>query len=285
MVYPSRNQQQSPPEHWNSYRPNYDDNAAHQGPPTRPSVGFEEQIRNAPAFPRGRGPSTTATTRDYANPNRITLTARRRSTPSHTSPDTDVDAEETNTNRRLWPTSLDTLMGRTSRAYDLVINYVRDSRGGTRWDTDGIERVYIAGKFLHDDVRVLRHWKHQVAEHGGADDDMMGKIEEDVKNVRSLCEEVQRIIGETERKGDWEGECAFHENEYHGDVEMYEKGNGQEHEESRHGHEAEQYFSADRDRDGNQLRPQRRQRSGEGDSYRPYREGNAGRLGHHILHY
>jgi hypothetical protein len=100
-----------------------------------------------------------------------------------------------------------------------------------------------------------------------------------------LCDEVQRVIRETERKEVWENEGALRENRYDGDVEMYNEGYDQEHEEDKHGREAEQYRSADRDRDGDQSQPQRRRCSGEGDSYRPYRDGDAGRLGHHNLHY
>lgn len=206
MVYHTDNSQRSHPKHWNTYRPAYEDHAPHQGPPTRPPPGFEHQIYNAPAFPRGQGPRTSPTLLDDTNPNRITLTARPRLTPSYVSPI--LSAEEEYTHYRLWPASLDDLMGRTSRAYDLVINYYRDSAGGTRWNADGIESVYTAGRFLHDDVRVLRHWKRQVAEYGGADEDMMRKIEEDVEKVRNVCEEVQSVIEETEQKPAWPIERA-----------------------------------------------------------------------------
>ena len=55
----------------------------------------------------------------------------------------------------MWKPAIDELIGRTSRAYKVVINYGRDSRGGYRWCPEDIAQVRTMGAYLDDDIRGL----------------------------------------------------------------------------------------------------------------------------------
>jgi hypothetical protein len=96
----------------------------------------------------------------------------------------------------ILPPSLTTLMSRSSRAYDLVINYARDCPLGTRWSSASIARVRTAGKHLHADIRVLRHWEREAGRMDRGDWDV---LEQDGKKVEKLCKYVLSVISETER--------------------------------------------------------------------------------------
>jgi hypothetical protein len=88
---------------------------------------------------------------------------------------------------------LDSLMSRTARAYDLVINYERDSYGGQRWSRSDIAHIYKTGKELHGKIRVFKSsQRSQAASLNLEQLDRMGD------EVRKLCETVQRAIKETE---------------------------------------------------------------------------------------
>jgi hypothetical protein len=147
--------------------------------------------------------------------------------------------------------------------------------------------VYKAGKYLHDDVRILRHWKRQVRELGDSDVDMMAKIDEDAERVRVLCEKIKGEIEAEEQVGDegevygrdkWEREA----DDSFRDVERSpSRSRGQE--DALHDRRG-----GGRSRSPSPFRPQQRRRERrEFDSWRPGsdRPGAAGRLGKHTLHY
>jgi hypothetical protein len=127
--------------------------------------------------------------------------------PSNTSdPDTDFSGPDPLSppsyhNIPLWDHSLEELMGRTTRAYDLVINYARDSSGGQRWSPQDSLHVQSVGKYLHNNVRILKYWQR-------ADPEEIdwAQIKLDVENVRLLCEDVQWAICSSEKNmvGEWE---------------------------------------------------------------------------------
>jgi hypothetical protein len=95
----------------------------------------------------------------------------------------------------ILPDAVTTLMGRASRAYDLVINYARDCPLGTRWSAASIKRVRKAGLHLHDDIRVLRHWQREAGRMDGDDWDV---LEQDGAKVEKLSKYVLGVISETE---------------------------------------------------------------------------------------
>ncbi|KAH7083270.1 hypothetical protein BKA63DRAFT_599299 [Paraphoma chrysanthemicola] len=184
---------QHPPPHWNSYRPSY-----------RPS--YDDDHRDLPS--RGRTTSVSTHGRrahspshrpseysdaHYGNPNNIPIRLRH----DHRSPSREDDRDE---GPHLWDAKLDSLIHRSLRAYDLVTNYVRDCPDGKRWLREDIWLVRTTGKELHDDVRILKSWKRTVKQYGDRDEDMMGKIRQDAEKVRVLCEQVQRVILETEHE-------------------------------------------------------------------------------------
>jgi hypothetical protein len=184
------------PRHWNAYRPNYTNESPprpQEGPTTRSPTGFEAQIRAAPSFSRGQDPPLPLANNSYTNPNLIPVTPRRNVSHCSPSPEPDVHDEDGDPDPQLWDTGLDSLMGRTARAYDLVINYERDSSGGERWSRESIAYVHRAGKDLHNDIRLLKSWKHDPSA-----DTQHDLIRIDARNVRMLCEYVQEIISETE---------------------------------------------------------------------------------------
>ncbi|KAI4677278.1 uncharacterized protein J4E88_007086 [Alternaria novae-zelandiae] len=132
-------------------------------------------------------PSEAALNYDDADVNRIPINPRRSNAA--------VPAQSS----RLWDEDLNSLMHRTIRAYDLVVNYVRDSHGGTRWSREDIDRIRDVGAYLHGDVRDLKHWSEVVAKEGEQDAYTMDKIRDDVENLRKYCEQIQAIIRDTER--------------------------------------------------------------------------------------
>lgn len=132
-------------------------------------------------------PSEAALNYDDADVNRIPINPRRSNAA--------VPAQSS----RLWDEDLNSLMHRTIRAYDLVVNYDRDSYGGTRWSREDIARIRDVGAYLHGDVRDLKHWSEVVAKEGEQDAYTMDKIRDDVENLRKYCDQIQAIIRDTER--------------------------------------------------------------------------------------
>ncbi|KAF1911332.1 hypothetical protein BDU57DRAFT_100782 [Ampelomyces quisqualis] len=149
-----------PKEHWNCYRPTYDAPPNTQGP-----AGIH--------IPLSLSPSPTT----------VDTSTRPPTSPPH-----------------LWPASLDHLMGRTVRAYDLVTNYARDSHGGTRWAPEDIARVHACGKQLHSVIRVLQAWSRCAARDVDAQ-----QLRDDARDVEQACNLVQSVISCTERKKPCEG--------------------------------------------------------------------------------
>lgn len=91
------------------------------------------------------------------------------------------------------------LIHRTTRAYDLVINYARDSNGGTRWSYEDIDDIKHVGKYLHRDVLDLKYWKELVTNGGDMDEGTARRIWDDEERLKKYCERVLDAIGDTER--------------------------------------------------------------------------------------
>jgi hypothetical protein len=100
---------------------------------------------------------------------------------------------------QLWDEHLDLLISRTTRAYDLVIHYNRDSNGGRRWSSEDIDYIHHVGRYLHGYVRNSEHWKEVIAKEGKKDAFTMDRIRDDVENLHKYCEQIQDVIRETER--------------------------------------------------------------------------------------
>ena len=100
---------------------------------------------------------------------------------------------------KLWDDDLEQLMGRTLRAYDLVIDYDRDSEGGTRWSDKDIADIYDIGKHLHGDRQNLTEWQRKVARAGKPTNTMLRDIRDDANDMRILCLRVQLSIRQRER--------------------------------------------------------------------------------------
>jgi hypothetical protein len=276
--------QRDPSSHWNSYRPTYD-----APPPQEPRGRPPRHIRNqARPAPSSSGPPPLSDHDHGAqNPNMEPVAPRYFS--SYTSPDRrDNFGESPHHNPRappqLWDPALDALISRTTRAYDLVINYARDSEGGTRWSASSIALVHSTGKHLHANIRGLKAWQRRCA----ADWDYFA-IQEDEDQVRALCAEVLGVIDTTEAKMAWEVGLGSG-----GDKGKNEKKSEQEH--GKMGLEGVKHQrKADR-----RARPQKKKKSTEGvrrrdsprqrqarqhESDRSDSKVIAGRLGKHVLHY
>jgi hypothetical protein len=284
-----------PSAHWNSYRPTY-------SLPIR-----EKRGRSAchATSSRDHGPTPPPDTYGHgaSNPNMVPITPRYFS--SNTSPDPRDNHEYENSSYaehstprppQLWDPALDDLMGRTTRAYDLVINYARDSDGGTRWSATDIARIHETGKYLHANIRALKAWQRCAAK----DWDYF-RIQDDEDVVREMCEVVQGLIDGTERKTGWEmggkgnrvlGQGGAKQED--GDKDMQDV-NGQEN--SKIGlpgtkrqrkadrHERTQKRSKVTKRRPSPRRAPRQQRQArEAESFQPNRR-IAGRLGNHVMHY
>jgi hypothetical protein len=188
----------------------------------------------------------------------------------------------------LWDQSLEDLMARTTRAYDLVINYARDSCGGHRWTPHDSAHVRTIGKDLHNNVRVLKYWQRCDPE-----DIDWAQIRLDAANVRLLCEDVQRAICQTENV---HGTQSMHvdggrekaENKSADEIERNEgeKQYGKRNSSISTKHTNHPSHTISRRRRTRTRASEQRGREGAGtDSFRPGRAGFAGRLGRYTLHY
>ncbi|KAF1845129.1 uncharacterized protein K460DRAFT_103542 [Cucurbitaria berberidis CBS 394.84] len=162
-----------PPQHWNAYRPTY-------GPPAHTAPPYHEE-------PLEEG---------IPYPNSAPLNRRRSQTVKRNKPDRDEEQLP-----QLWDTELDDLMGRTSRAYDVVVNYERDSEGGQRWSREDIALIRDLGKYIWDDLRAMKKWQRTVAEQGDVDEDTMRQIFDDADKMHAYCSEIQATIREKEYAG------------------------------------------------------------------------------------
>jgi hypothetical protein len=135
--------------------------------------------------------------RPEASPNYHDLDVNR--TPLHSRHSRISDATVPAQQPRIWDDNLDVLMHRTIRAYDLVVDYENASHGGTRWSREDIQRIGSIGARLHGDVRALKHWNDVIEKQGEQDRFTMGKLRDDIENLRNYCEQIQDVIKETER--------------------------------------------------------------------------------------
>jgi hypothetical protein len=320
----------NPPKYWNSYRPTY-------SPPPRDQGRRSRQPRNAgitPNYPHGQVPPPYpgAYGNDVRNPNLSLVAPRYRSSNGNSYRDDDYEQDHDYDDGRdnggdddeyngpqLWDPSLDKLMGRTARAYDLVINYERDSEGGKRWSYADIVRIHRTGKQLHNNISALKAWQRCAAT------DLDHRlIAEDAAKTRELCEVVQNLIAETENKtgfeialtptaplDDWSASGGYkvmgmgmNIKQDDDDYKNQENTEGSQHVKTdmatpshpRYEDQSSQAHKPQRDRLRYTSRGNRRQRRAqEVDCYRPGREadsygpggeqGTAGRLGKHVLHF
>lgn len=146
-------------------------------------------------------PRNFSGTLDYDDPNYIPVVPRKRDLAPTPAPmrHAATSNEAVDDGPELWPSTLEDLMGQSTRAYDVVVNYGRDCPAGTRWTAASIKRVQKVGKDLHTDVRILKSWKRQAAEFGTGDENMMRKMQEDVFRMHRLCKQVKDVIDEEER--------------------------------------------------------------------------------------
>ena len=126
------------------------------------------------------------------DPNRISLGPRRIRTQAPAPSVTDNLPQ-------LWDPALDSMMGRTVRAYELVYTYARDCPTGTRWSTAVIAEIREQGRFLRDDIHASRYWQRKVAEEVDLGEETMNKFHDDAEAVQEMCERVQEWITSTER--------------------------------------------------------------------------------------
>jgi hypothetical protein len=231
---------------------------------------------------------------------------RRRYFSSNTSPDPHDNHEYENNSYaqhttprppQLWDPALDDLMGRTTRAYDLVTNYVRDSEGGTRWSTTDIARIHETGKYLHANIRVLKAWQRRAAK----DWDYF-RIQDDEDVVREICEVVQGLINGMESKTEWEMGAKGHgalgqggeSKQEDGDKDMQDV-NGQENSKmdlssTKRQHKADRHerpqkrSKVTKRRPSPQRAPRQPRQAREAESFQPNCR-IAGRLGNHVMHY
>jgi hypothetical protein len=277
--------QRDPSSHWNSYRPTYD-----APPPQEPRGRPPQHIRNqARPAPTSSGPPVPSDHDHGAqNPNMEPVAPRYFS--SYTSPDRhDNSALSPHHNPRappqLWNPALDALISRTTRAYDLVINYARDSEGGTRWSASSIALVHSTGKHLHANIRGLKAWQRRCA----ADWDYFA-IQEDEDQVRAFCAEVLGVIDKTEVKMEWEL-AAKRGGEKEKDKDKDKE--GREHgkmgmEGLKHQRRADRRARPQKKKstEGVRRRDSSRQRQArEPESDRSNGKVVVGRLGKHVLHY
>ena len=104
---------------------------------------------------------------------------------------------------QIWHPSVDELIRRTEHAYDLVLNYERDAKGGQRWMPEDIEKIRKVGVRLHQDIFALRRRQRDIAEQGDRDKVMMQQIKKEANSLKLLCERIQQAINKYEQK------CGF----------------------------------------------------------------------------
>jgi hypothetical protein len=294
----------NPPKYWNSYRPTYSPPPREQGRRSRQSHG----ARITPTYPRGQVPPSSrgAYGDEFRNPNLTLVAPRYRSSYANSDRNGEYDYEHRHHDSRdnygnnkydspqFWDPSLDKLMGRTARAYDLVVAYERDSEGGKRWSHDAIVHIHKTGKHLHNYIRALKAWKRCAVS-----DLNHHLIDEDSRKTRELCEVLQDLIAETENKPSFEiALAATIPLSASGGYKVMGMGVKQDSEDSINKEVAKGFRHIKTDssdpttQDHHRARRQRRAQDAdcyrpgqEGDSHRREREeGTVGRLGKHALH-
>ncbi|KAF2449367.1 hypothetical protein P171DRAFT_427571 [Karstenula rhodostoma CBS 690.94] len=92
----------------------------------------------------------------------------------------------------VYDREIDSLVGRTIRAYRLVINYQRDCPTGLRWMPEHIEMIHEAGKSLQTDREALDSLRVGLAR--GEDAVLIGRVRAAAHTLRDCCWEVQELI-------------------------------------------------------------------------------------------
>lgn len=181
-----------PPAHWNTYRPSYD--AAPSSARGSNAISLRERPNRSREPPhRSRSPRN----QPYRSESYRSHTYRGQA-PSP--PVTKVHDGNNGINSKkkaglLWPANLDDLMGRTTRALDLVVNYERDACGGNRWAADAIYAIKYESKTFHERIAKLRAWARD-PERAKAEP---AEFADDIRVVRYHCEYIQRVIYRTEQ--------------------------------------------------------------------------------------
>lgn len=109
----------------------------------------------------------------------------------------------------VWSPFTTSLMDRTARAYDLVLNYERDSHGGQRWSHDDIIAIRQLGSHLHADIFALKQAARallllpNVGERGFDSERREARLQavvQQAEGVRAYCEKVQQGIRDRESR-------------------------------------------------------------------------------------
>lgn len=93
---------------------------------------------------------------------------------------------------RVYDPAIDGLIGRTIRAYYLVVDYQRACPEGRRWSTEHIEMIRHAGEHLDSDRAALREMRATLTQ--GGDAVPVSKIRYKAKKLRTYCLEIQDLI-------------------------------------------------------------------------------------------
>ncbi|KAF1930086.1 uncharacterized protein M421DRAFT_3840 [Didymella exigua CBS 183.55] len=191
--HPQPQQSPAPPE-----RPERSSHARIPHPSTRQYLNFCQRMTPHSTHATPEPPVQT-----FKNPNLMPVVLRHFHQARPFTPNEDLPWAETPEDERLpqiWHTSIDELIRRTARGYDLVMNYERDAEGGQRWTPGDIARIRDVGKTLHRDIFALKRWQRVVAQQGDQDKNMMMHIKREVNFTKQLCERVQRAIVRYEQK-------------------------------------------------------------------------------------
>ncbi|KAK7183704.1 hypothetical protein DPSP01_011703 [Paraphaeosphaeria sporulosa] len=98
---------------------------------------------------------------------------------------------------QIYHREIDRLIGRTVRAYRLVINYQRDCSGGHRWMPEHIEMIHEAGKKIQTDREALESLRLGLVR--GDDAAVVGQVRDAAHALRDYCEEIQELVQVHER--------------------------------------------------------------------------------------
>lgn len=157
-----------------------------------PAPGYKHYRADCDTYPE-----TSWTTSEHNDSRRATKIPRRhhespRATPDHT-------RDEQYLMEHMFTENLASLMGRTYRAYMLVIDYEKDCPDGHRWYPRDIEKIRKFGQDLRSNIGAVKHSQKILRKQGflatSEIEDSATRIEE----VRRLCNRVQDHIRETEQ--------------------------------------------------------------------------------------
>ncbi|KAF1977444.1 hypothetical protein BU23DRAFT_550755 [Bimuria novae-zelandiae CBS 107.79] len=142
---------------------------------------------------------TTSRHYDDDNPNNTRLPSR----DHHDTPDTAHglgNREDYDPGRlpQVYDRSIDLLVGRTLRAYQLVVDYERACPTGHRWTPEHIEMIRHAGRNLELDRAAIENMRATLAQ--GGDAVPINKIRADAEELRRYCLEIQDLINVHEQK-------------------------------------------------------------------------------------